>query len=180
MASNRGAHGWRVRINDLPGTITRSELAQRLGLPESHFFVPPSKAGSVKYAWIDGFADEADAREFARQWSGASILNHIIKCVAKSPNDNEAGGRNASSQPSATPLMRPQPLLASQEIPCESNSSHAPRSPQPLSSASHYSRRNSKPSEPRLPTPMGTRKRAGTFTDTNPILNGNDDQEKPH
>jgi hypothetical protein len=100
MASNTFSGHWRVRVTPIPEPITFVQLAERLNLPKPRVYVPKGRNNEVRYAWINDFINEEDAKEFARQWSGASISGVTIKCVAVPPKNDEPNPMGPSHEPS--------------------------------------------------------------------------------
>ncbi|CAF3947268.1 unnamed protein product [Rotaria sordida] len=107
MASNISSGGWRVKMVSIPASITLSELAQKIGLPKSRIYLPKANENKTYYAWIDGFVSEEEAHNFARQWSGWSILSGIIKCVVATPRVVE---RDALDLPRESMVSTPETL----------------------------------------------------------------------
>ncbi|CAF1002038.1 unnamed protein product [Rotaria sordida] len=89
MTLNNSSSKWSVRIDHLPTSINYIRLAQELRLPKSRIYIPKIFKNNTPYAWINDFADEEEANEFVRQWSGAFILGQHIICVVSSPRSNQ-------------------------------------------------------------------------------------------
>ncbi|CAF1041712.1 unnamed protein product [Rotaria sordida] len=89
MTLNNSSSKWSVRIDHLPASINYIRLAQELRLPKYRIYIPKIFKNNTPYAWINDFADEEEANEFVRQWSGAFILGQHIICVVSSPRSNQ-------------------------------------------------------------------------------------------
>ncbi|UJR19686.1 hypothetical protein I4U23_022820 [Adineta vaga] len=87
MTSNNSSIKWSVQISPLPSSISREKLAQELHLPQKLYISIPKNNSC---AWINNFIDEDDAKEFVRQWSGATIQGQKIKCTATSRSNDQA------------------------------------------------------------------------------------------
>ena len=108
MASNTFSGHWRVKIRPIPEPITFAQLAKRLNLSKSRVYVPKGRNNEVRYAWINDFISKEDAKEFARQWSGASVEGVTIDCVALSPKNDEPNPMGPSHEP---PISAIKPVL---------------------------------------------------------------------
>lgn len=102
MASNMFSGHWQVRVTPIPEAITFVQLAERLNLPKPRVYIPKGRNNEVRYAWINDFINEEDAKEFARQWSGASISGVTIECVALPPKNHEPNPMGPSHKPSTS------------------------------------------------------------------------------
>jgi hypothetical protein len=98
MTSNNSSSKWRVRIDHLPATINYIRLAQELRLPKFRVYIPKMFKNNTPYAWINDFANEEDANEFAHQWSGAFILGQNIKCVVPSSRSDQIDSPRLSQE----------------------------------------------------------------------------------
>lgn len=95
MASNRSNNNycWRVRILSLPASITIDELARIFNLPIERITIPKYQQTATYLAWINGFTDEKNAKDFAQQWSDSTI-----RCKALPPKNSSANIRHPSSK----------------------------------------------------------------------------------
>lgn len=84
MASSTTSGNWSVKILRIPSSITLARLTKALNLPRQYrVVIPKTENKSSRYAWINGFTKEEDAKEFESQWSGASIFGWTIRCSAR-------------------------------------------------------------------------------------------------
>lgn len=98
MASNIPSEGyWSVKIVPLPASITNDQLARTFNLPTSRINIPKVQRNATYIAWINGFIDEEDAKDFANQWTGASVLNTTIRCNAVAPKNDDKHVQHATS-----------------------------------------------------------------------------------
>jgi hypothetical protein len=98
MASNISSGGWRVKITSIPASITFTQLAQIVGLPKSHIYIPKVNNDETHYAWINNFVSEEEANKFEQQWSGSSILGETIKCVVATQRNDERKAVHSSHE----------------------------------------------------------------------------------
>jgi hypothetical protein len=89
MASNTSSGCWSVKIIHLPASITIDQLAQTFNILASRIIIPKTQKFSTYFAWINDFASEKDARDFADQWSGSSVFGTTIKCNAIEPKQDD-------------------------------------------------------------------------------------------
>ena len=80
MASNVSVGHWKVKIAPMPASITDTQLAEKIGLPNSRIRISKLKENNTRYARINDFISEEEANRFARKWSGSSIFGETIKC----------------------------------------------------------------------------------------------------
>lgn len=82
----------------VPESITDTQLAQIIDLPDSRIYIPMANKYLAHYALIDDFANEEEANEFAHQWSNSSSFNKTIKCIVVAPDGNETDGLHSSGK----------------------------------------------------------------------------------
>ena len=88
MASNKPEGFWSVKIIALPNTITACELSEALNISIKRVRIPTGQLSETYYAFVNDFASEKRAREFANQWSGSTVFGEAIQCTAIPPKTN--------------------------------------------------------------------------------------------
>ena len=100
MASNAPLRGWKVKMVDIPPSITYSQLTQTIGLPKTPIFIRKVKKNDTHYAWINDFSSEEEAEKFAQEWSNSSAFSGIlVKCIVSAPKTQEAETHYSAQQP---------------------------------------------------------------------------------
>ncbi|UJR10957.1 hypothetical protein I4U23_015142 [Adineta vaga] len=75
-----------VKITCLSNKTTREELATKLGVPVDRINIPLNQTGPTKYARVNGFTNEEDARRSAQFWDRTRIHSSMIKCKVVADN----------------------------------------------------------------------------------------------
>jgi hypothetical protein len=97
MESNIPAGGWRVKMVPIPASITVTQLAETIDLPNSRIYFPNVEETNIHYACINDFYSKEEANKFAHQWSGSSIFDETIKCIIVAPENEETADTLHSS-----------------------------------------------------------------------------------
>jgi hypothetical protein len=143
MTSNTFSGHWRVRITPTLEPITFVQLAERLNLPKSRACVPKGRNNEVRYAWINDFLNEKDAKEFVRQWSSALISGVTIKCVALPPKNDESNSPDSSDRGPKEPStienveILPVPLMSTRVATSRDNTAKASVEKEAIKPPSH-------------------------------------------
>ncbi len=111
MASNIPVVGWIVNIFSLPVSITATKLAEEIGLPSSRVRISKPQENDTRFAQINGFISEVEAKTFARQWSNSLVFGKTIKCAIAALKSGGTDGRHSPRtpvMPSIEPLSNKQ------------------------------------------------------------------------
>lgn len=72
---------WSVKVTCLPSNISNVDLAKHLNITTHRVSIPKKQTDPNKwYAWINGFQNEQNAKEFINQWNETIIYEKRIKC----------------------------------------------------------------------------------------------------
>jgi hypothetical protein len=111
MASNILSGGWKVRIIPIPASTTATQVAQKIGLPNSRIRISNKTKNDAHYAWINDFNSEEEANKFAQQLSGSSVFGETIKCAVTASRREETDAFRSSRVLLASPME----ILSSKE-----------------------------------------------------------------
>jgi hypothetical protein len=95
--TNIPTSGWRVKMISIPASMTVTQLAEIINLPNRRINLSNVEENSTHYVWIDDFTSEKEATKFARQWSDSSIFGETIKCIVAAPLNGDSAGALHSS-----------------------------------------------------------------------------------
>lgn len=106
MASNVSVGHKKVKIAPMPASITDTQLAEKIDLPNSRIRISKVKENHTRYARINDFISEEEANRFARKWSGSSIFGETIKCDVVAPKTDETDAHHSSHRSLMPPVQR--------------------------------------------------------------------------